>query len=68
MCRDTNEEQQRGHALAQALVTHMEAMGGAALAVIPLSHVDRSGRLQEWEVTVKLLSVLDPAAPEPTKT
>lgn len=58
MSDELNPELQAGHVAAEALVAHMERMGGACMAVLPVSHVDHLGRLQEWEVTVKLIATI----------
>lgn len=52
----------RGKDAAKALVRSLEDMLGAT---IPVSHVDRYGRLQEWKVTVELISIIDAKEPKP---
>ena len=61
MCDELNEKLDEGKRLATALMEHMSRMGGASEATIPVSEVDDDGRLYEWEVTVTLKGVIDPA-------
>lgn len=56
MCKELEQELDKGRAHAKALVQHMEDMGGSGHAVMPVSHVTADGRLQEWTVTVALKS------------
>lgn len=64
-----DEERARGKRLAEELVDHMQRMGGAAAVTLPVTVADASGRLCQWEVSVELKGVIDPAqvAPEPPK-
>lgn len=59
MCKELDEELQRGQDAAIALVEHLEHMGGACKLEMPLSHVDHHGRLHEWKITVELVSQLE---------
>ena len=59
MTKDLDDELEDGTIAAAALVLHLNRMGAGG-CMIPVSHVDEDGRLQEWEVTAKLVSVLNP--------
>lgn len=65
MCSELREEIKHGASVAEQLVDHMYAMGGAASTAFTVSRVEPSGRLCEWRVAVKLVgSVSPPAAVE----
>lgn len=65
MCAELEQELERGRASAKAIVAHMEAMGGAGRATMPVSHVTADGRLQEWTVTVELKAAFAPPHDKP---
>lgn len=60
MCKELEEELERGANAAKQLVAHMENMGGACHTTVPVYHVARDGRLQQWVVTVELKGIVTP--------
>ena len=60
MCKELDEELARGRDTAKQLITHMEAMGGAGKAMIPVHYITANGQLQEWLITVELKGSVNP--------
>lgn len=59
MCKELDEERERGNRAVRDLVEHATAMSTARI-VAPASTTREDGALLEWRVTVELVSVIQP--------
>lgn len=54
--KNLQEEIARGNKLAEQLVEHLQNMGGAGSAQIPVTRVEPDGSMTMWTITVEFES------------